>query len=205
MPACPISVPLPFRLPTMPPPWALTSLTRLRPGILARTLWRQSHTSTPHTLPRRYSTASLEAHPESNSRVLADPERPDLFYHLLELPSAVSATNHVFGLSFLNTLKSRDDVWSPRIVGYLPASEGGYAIEAGLNDFRENRESTADLLGHAPMVPFGSWVQGNSAQSNTRRVGGRSGRSSSEWSTPASGRVDAHPRCVSVQRFPHPS
>ncbi|KAF9647116.1 hypothetical protein BDM02DRAFT_3098675 [Thelephora ganbajun] len=84
-----------------------------------------------------HSTASSEANSKPNPRVLADPERPDLFYHLLEPPSVVSATNHMFGLSFLNTLKSKD-VRSPRIIGYLPASEGGLAIEAGLNDFREN-------------------------------------------------------------------
>lgn len=73
--------------------------------------------------------------------MLADPERPDLFYHLFEAPSAVSATNHVFGLSFLKILKPGEDARSARIVGYLPATEGGHTIEAGLNDFRENRES----------------------------------------------------------------
>jgi len=79
-----------------------------------------------------------EANSESNSRVFADPERPDLFYHLFEAPSAISATNHVFGLSFLETLKSTEDARCARIIGYLPASEGERAIEAGLNDFREN-------------------------------------------------------------------
>jgi hypothetical protein len=159
-----VELPLPFRFPTMPPPWALTSLTRLRPGIKARTLWRQTYASTTHGLPRKYSRAFSETNSESNSRVFADPERPDLFYHLLEPPSAVSATNHVFGLSFLNALKSKDDVRSPRIIGYLPASEGGRVIEAGLNDFRENRRSTTDLGGRTLlMVSPGSWVQGNSA------------------------------------------
>lgn len=74
--------------------------------------------------------------------MFADPERPDLFYHLFEAPSAVSKTNHVFGLSFFESLKSKEDVRSPRIIGYLPANEGGHAVEAGLNDFRENRKST---------------------------------------------------------------
>lgn len=73
--------------------------------------------------------------------MLADPERPDLFYHLFEAPSAVYATNHVFGLSFLKNLKPGEDARSARIVGYLLATEGGHTIEAGLNDFRENRES----------------------------------------------------------------
>jgi len=53
----------------------------------------------------------------------------------------------VFGLSFLDELRSKDDARSPRIIGYLPASEGGHAIKAGLNDFRENRESVTDLGG----------------------------------------------------------
>ena len=124
----------------MPPPWALTSPSWLRAGIPVRTLWRQTYTLTTRTPPRKYSTTSPKANSGSDSRVLADPERPDLFYHLLESPSAASATNCVFGLSFLNALKSAD-VRSPQIIGYLPASEGGHAVEAGLNDFKENRES----------------------------------------------------------------
>jgi len=94
--------------------------------------------------PRKYLTTSPEASSESNYCVTTDPERPDLFYHLLKPPSAVSATNHVFGLSFLDTLKSKEDVRSSRIIGYLPASEGGHPIEAGLNDFKENRKLTTD-------------------------------------------------------------
>lgn len=92
-------------------------------------------------MPGRYSTASPEAISVPASRVLVDPERPDLFYHLFEAPSAVSSTNHVFGLSFVENLKSKEDARSPQIIGYLPASEGGHAVEAGLNDFRENRKS----------------------------------------------------------------
>jgi hypothetical protein len=147
-----ILVLLPFRFPTMPPPWVLASPTRLRQGITARTLWGQTYASTARALLRRYSTASPEANPQSDSRVLADPERPDLFYHLLESPSAVSTTNHIFGLSFLNALRSRDDARSPRIIGYLPASEGGHTIEAGLNDFKENRKLTIKLGGRALLM-----------------------------------------------------
>jgi len=184
----------------MPPPWALTSLTRLRPGISTRTLWRQTNASKTRPLPQKYSTSSPKANLESNSCVLADPERPDLFYHLFEPPSA---TDDVFGLSFLNTLGQKVDVRSPRIIGYLPASKGGHAIEAGLNDFRENRKSTTNIRGRASlMVSPGSWVQGNSAQSDTRRVGRGSGSGPSEWGTPASGGVDAHPRCDSLPRSP---
>lgn len=100
----------------------------------------------------------------TNPRVLADPERPDLFYHLLEPPSAASTTNHVYGLSFLNTLELRGDVRSPQIIGYLPASADGHAIVAGLNDFRENRKSAADLVRIVLLTasPY-SWVQGDFA------------------------------------------
>jgi len=137
----PISVQSSFRFPTMPPPWVLTSQTWLRAGIPVRTLCRQTYTHTARTPPRKYSTTLPQANSGTNSRVLADPERPDLFYHLLEPPSsAASATNYVFGLSFFNALKSAD-VRSPQIIGYLPASEGGHAVEAGLNDFKENRKS----------------------------------------------------------------
>ena len=147
-----ILVLLPFRFPTMPPPWALASPTRLRQGITARTPWGQTYASTARALPRRYSTAPSEAKPQSDSRVLVDPERTDLFYHLLEPPSAVSTTNYIFGLSFLNALRSRDDVRSPRIIGYLPASEGGHTVEAGLNDFKENRKLTINLGGRALLM-----------------------------------------------------
>ena len=93
-------------------------------------------------LSRGCSAVSSKATAKPNSDVLTDPERPDLFYHLFEAPSTVSTKNHVFGLSFLKTLKSKEEVRSPRIIGYLPASEGGYLVEAGLNDFRENRKLT---------------------------------------------------------------
>jgi hypothetical protein len=137
------SVPyLSSRFPTMTPLWAITSPTRLRPGVPAWTLRRQTHAPKTREFPRRYSAVPPGTNSESDSRIFTDPERPDLFYHLFEAPSAVSATNHVFGLSFLEALKSKEDARSPRILGYLPASEGGHAVEAGLNDFRENREST---------------------------------------------------------------
>ena len=129
------------RFPTMPPLWARPSLTGLRPSVAAWTLWRQTHASTARELPRRHSPAPPRVNSESDSRVFADPERPDLFYHLFEAPT-VSATNYIFGLSFLETLKSKEDVGSLQILGYLPATEGGHVVEAGLNDFRENRELT---------------------------------------------------------------
>lgn len=72
----PICAPLPFRFPTMHPPWTLTSLTMLKPGIRAWTLWRQTYVSTTHALPRKYSTASPEASSGATSRALADLKCP---------------------------------------------------------------------------------------------------------------------------------
>ena len=142
----------------MPPLWAITS--RLWSGVPAQTLCRQTYASTTRALPQRYSTVSPEVNPELNSRAFADPERPDLFYHLFKAPSDVSATNHVFGLSFLETLKSKGDARSPLIIGYLPASEDGHAVKAGLNDFRENRKS-ANYLFWACIVDDLVWQLGS--------------------------------------------
>ena len=69
----------------------------------------------------------------------------------------MSTTEHVFGLSFLETLKP-EDVQSPRIIGYLPASEGGQLVEAGLNDFRENCESAEQRGSSSLMFLSGSGI-----------------------------------------------
>ncbi|KAI0922686.1 hypothetical protein AcV5_009591 [Taiwanofungus camphoratus] len=65
-----------------------------------------------------------------------DPDRPDLFYHLLEPPSPISSSIPVFALSFLS--RSPASAQSPSVIGWLPASVPGEAEEAGLNDFVEN-------------------------------------------------------------------
>ncbi|KAI9460679.1 hypothetical protein HD554DRAFT_2206852 [Boletus coccyginus] len=71
---------------------------------------------------------------------LADPSRPDLFYHLLPLPRDPDPSQSipVYALSFLSVPPS-----SPRsatVLGWLPAvTEAGTGEEdAGLNDFVEN-------------------------------------------------------------------
>ncbi|KAI0088245.1 hypothetical protein BDY19DRAFT_891510 [Irpex rosettiformis] len=63
----------------------------------------------------------------------ADPDRPELYYHLFHPPSSVSDSTPVFALSFLSVAPRTAN--SSTILGWLPALEGG---EAGLNDFREN-------------------------------------------------------------------
>jgi hypothetical protein len=84
--------------------------------------------------------------------VFADPDRPDLFYHLLEPPTHISRTRPVYGLSFFDSLESSPEVskaQSPKVIGYLPAAvnaqtatvqDNGDSVEAGLNDFKENCE-----------------------------------------------------------------
>ena len=70
-----------------------------------------------------------------------DPDRPDLYYHLVSPPTPVSASQPAFALSFLPTLPGPAD--SSAIIGWLPAvleqnSGQGRGEEAGLNDFVEN-------------------------------------------------------------------
>ncbi|KAI0795747.1 hypothetical protein C8Q75DRAFT_712104 [Abortiporus biennis] len=83
------------------------------------------------------STPDLQKNQQTS---FADPERPDLFYHLFYTPST-STTNHaptpIFALSFLNETPSRID--SKTIIGWLPAETStGEEGDAGLNDFQEN-------------------------------------------------------------------
>jgi len=66
----------------------------------------------------------------------ADPNRLDLFYHLIPPPSPYSSNVPAFALSFLPTPPSSGD--SSTIIGWLPASSEGQEGEAGLNDFKEN-------------------------------------------------------------------
>ncbi|KAF8718927.1 hypothetical protein AX14_011651 [Amanita brunnescens Koide BX004] len=71
-----------------------------------------------------------------------DPERPDLYYHLVGPPTPVSASQPAFALSFLPAQPKTTDARA--IIGWLPAvleqngsmSQG--QEEAGLNDFVEN-------------------------------------------------------------------
>lgn len=88
--------------------------------------------------PRRWS---------SSQAPLADPSRPDLFYHLLPSPSEPdhSQSTPVYALSFLPAPPP-----SPRsatILGWLPAvtEAGSEDVDAGLNDFVENRASTLSI------------------------------------------------------------
>ena len=92
-------------------------------------------------------------HWSSSQPPLADPSRPDLFYHLLPLPYEPdpSQSTPVYALSFLPSppLSPR----SATILGWLPAvTEGSEDADAGLNDFVENRASP--LYIHIPNASY---------------------------------------------------
>ncbi|KAI9060087.1 hypothetical protein FKP32DRAFT_1578824 [Trametes sanguinea] len=85
---------------------------------------------------RLYSSDSSSERPEAGVEVhsFADPDRPDLYYHLFPAPTSISSSAPVFALSFLS--EPPPSVLSDTVIGWLPASgEGG---DAGLNDFVEN-------------------------------------------------------------------
>ncbi|KAL6309459.1 hypothetical protein BKA93DRAFT_814867 [Sparassis latifolia] len=85
-----------------------------------------------------YSTAEADA-PNESTASFCDPDRPDLFYHLFEAPTPISASVPVFALSFLPD--PPHDVQSDTVIGWLPAgtpADADAADGAGLNDFQEN-------------------------------------------------------------------
>ena len=72
-----------------------------------------------------------------------DPERPDLFYHLVEAPWPPPGPGSdervpLFALSFLDTPPPRPD--SSTVIGWLPALAQTEGAQAKLGDFVENRE-----------------------------------------------------------------
>jgi hypothetical protein len=75
----------------------------------------------------------------NKSAPITDPSRSDLFYHVLSPPTPLSPSLPVFGLSFISKPPPSAD--SSAIIGWLPAASEGEGQEAGLNDFKENRES----------------------------------------------------------------
>ena len=94
-----------------------------------------------------WSTSSLTPlHPRTISTkprsptILVDPSRPSLFYHNLPAPNPISAHLPAYAVSFLNQVPK--DAHSPAVLGWLPAaSSAECGEEAGLSDFKENRES----------------------------------------------------------------
>ena len=78
----------------------------------------------------------------SSLAATSDPSRPDLFYHLVSVPHPVdpSVSTPAYAVSFLSTPPPSSK--SATIIGWLPAIALGAVtgdVEAGLNDFMENR------------------------------------------------------------------
>ena len=94
-------------------------------------------------------------------RTFADPSRPDLFYHLLDPPTPLPDPNlPAYALSFLEKLPSTPH--SPSVIGWLPAVAGAEG-DAGLNDFRENRELQVYVLPQSSAIyssPLGLMYHG---------------------------------------------
>jgi hypothetical protein len=91
---------------------------------------------------RAYATSQM------TDTVFPDPNRPDLFYHLVHAPTPVSRTLPAYAVSFLKA--TPPSVNSAAILGWLPAQThasgsdealGGKEQTSALNDFKENRES----------------------------------------------------------------
>ena len=104
------------RRPTSLPPHASSSRSRTLTSCSRTALFYS-------TLPHR--------HASSVASTSADPDRPDLFYHLFTPPASLSASAPIFALSFLSAPPT--SILSAAVIGWLPAVEG-----AGLNDFVEN-------------------------------------------------------------------
>lgn len=100
--------------------------------------WRPTHNSRVAPLLLRLRTFSTPP------TTLVDPSRPLLFYHLVPAPNPISTELPAYAVSLLN--RPPKDAQSQAIMGWLPAAvrnEGGE--EAGLGDFKENRECDQDF------------------------------------------------------------
>lgn len=70
---------------------------------------------------------------------LIDPSRPSLFYHLFPPPNPISKALPAYAVSLFE--QPPKDAQSAAIMGWLPAAGSNEAGgEAGLDDFKENRE-----------------------------------------------------------------
>lgn len=92
----------------------------------------------------KFSTSLRRLSDDLPPTSFSDPERPGLYYHLFEPPTSVSSTSPVFAISFLPGAPLVAE--SKTVLGWLPAQTFGGDGEAGLNDFRQNRERLAILL-----------------------------------------------------------
>ncbi len=102
--------------------------------------WRAAQPERRHTCQwtlrstKPWGTRALSSTPPT-SKAFSDPDRSDLFYHLIQPPNPVSSSNPVYAVSFLSTEISSPD--SKAVMGWVPAETEG---EVSLIGFRENGE-----------------------------------------------------------------
>jgi hypothetical protein len=80
----------------------------------------------------------------------SDPDRPDIFYHLLHPPNSVSDNHPVYAVSFLPSPPPTPT--SATILGWLPAQTSTESSGSGLRDFVENSNAVFALSLHWPIL-----------------------------------------------------
>ncbi|TBU23553.1 hypothetical protein BD311DRAFT_673735 [Dichomitus squalens] len=123
---------------------SLTTALRFPQTRASRPLHSHSHRPPVPSRPsstRHISSSAPRASNPSVAQSFADPDRPDLHYHLFTPPTQLSSEYPVFALSFLPT--PPPSILSSSVIGWLPASGEGEG--AGLNDFVENERFLAVL------------------------------------------------------------
>lgn len=108
-------------------------------GLLTSPLCRASY-STSTTAP---STSQKKEH-----RIFQDTHRPEVFYHLVDAPTPVSATDEAYAISLLDSLQTpqgnggtnaigSEGANSATVVGWVPSNAEGKPL---WSVFRENRK-----------------------------------------------------------------
>lgn len=111
-----------------------------QPERVLHAFWRAAQAERRHTcqwalrISKPCVTRPLSLTPSTRT-VFSDPDRSDLFYHLIQPPNPVSSSNPVYAVSFVSTEIPSPD--SKAVMGWVPAGTEG---EVSLIGFRENGE-----------------------------------------------------------------
>ena len=104
-----------------------------------------SFTRTPSCLPTISSRSRRPYSSQMTDIVFPDPNRPDLFYHVVNPPTPLSKTLPGFAISFLHC--SPPHVDSSTVIGWLPAET--YMTDSpgtpGMDHAHQNKETSAGL------------------------------------------------------------
>jgi hypothetical protein len=93
------------------------------------------------------STTAPSTPQKKENRIFQDTHRPEVFYHLVDAPTPVSATDEAYAISFLDFLQSpmgdggangigSEGANSTTVVGWVPSNAQGKPLWSA---FRENR------------------------------------------------------------------